>query len=73
MYACMYVSMYIYMSMYTCACKGTYGGDRHHILSRTLQEVVEYHAWQVLQYDPKYVCIYVCDVCMYAMYMCLCT
>ena len=34
---------------------GPHGGarDGNRLFTRTMQQIVEFHAWQVLRYDPK--------------------
>ena len=32
---------------------GSYGGARRWLLTRSAQTIVEFHAWQILKFDPK--------------------
>ncbi len=47
-YVCMYVCM-----ITSHVCVGTHGGRRHARFNNAVQSLIEYHAWQVVRYDPK--------------------
>ncbi len=59
MYVCVRVSACVYMCVSACVfvcvcvCAGLHGGCRHKLFSNTVQSMIEFHAWQVLRYDPK--------------------
>ncbi len=71
----MCVCLYVYVCVCVCVCvPGAYGGRRWTRYGDAQQNMIEYHAWQVLRYDPKYVQshMHACHVYVCACYVCVC-
>ena len=56
MYIRMYMCMYVMYCMYVCLYdSGSQGGMRQQsrLFPRAVQEIVEYHAWQLIKHKPR--------------------